>query len=190
MLARPIVQPSAFQALLSGTPLEDCFAFWRARRAGRAVPLKSALDPVEMPQRILPYLFLYEVTPEGRFRCRLAGTAVCAAFQSDPTGRYLDEMIPAPVLEDRLRLFREAVERELPVVYTGTLAEPGRTWIKFKRLLTPMSIRGEHPDGIFGMVIFPELQRRRAGPRLIEEGAVELVAWATPEDLTDPDATS
>jgi hypothetical protein len=183
MLASPKALSSDFQALLGGTPLSDCFEFWRSRRTGLAVPPKATIDPVEMPPHIIPFLFLYERTDEGRFRCRLAGTAVCSAFQNDPTGRYLDEMIPPAVQAKRARLFEGVVERSLPVAYSGNVAEPGRTWIKFRRVMMPIAIRGTEADGIFGMVIFPDFELRRSGPKLVDEGVPELEAWATPDDL-------
>ena len=183
MLAPVKVPTTDFQAMLSGTPLEDCFAFWRSRRAGVTVPPKSSIDPVEMPQHISPHLFLSERTSDGRFRCRLAGTAVCHAFQTNPTGRYLDEMLLPVARANRIRLFQGVVERALPVAYCGNVAEPGRTWIKFRRLMMPITIGGAEPDGIFGMVIFPDFDLRHGSPKLVDEGLPETEAWATPADL-------
>jgi hypothetical protein len=182
-MAVPLIAPSSeFQALLDGTPLEDCFRFWRTRSVGGMVPRKASLDPVEMPLRILPFLFIYEQV-EGRFRCRLAGTGLCAAFQSDPTGRYLDDMILPTVKSHRVHLFERVVERSLPVVYSGYVAEPGRTWIKFRRLLLPIAIKGTEPDGVFGMVIFPEFELRKSSPKLVEDSMPDQEAWATADDL-------
>ncbi len=182
MLA-PKTRRSDFQALLHGTPLADCFAFWRTRRTGLAVPPKATIDPVAMPPHIIPFLFLYERTPEHRFRCRLAGTAICNAFQNDPTGRYLDEMILPTVRASRTRLFEGVVDRALPLVYAGNVAEAGRTWIKFRRLMTPIAIRGTEADGIFGMVIFQDFELRKSGPKLVDDGMPEIEAWAAPDDL-------
>jgi hypothetical protein len=183
MLVQPKSPQTEFLAMLGGTPLEDCFAFWLSRRNGRPVPHKAAIDPVLMPQRIIPHLFLYEHTNDGRFRCRLAGTAVCAAFQNDPTGRYLDEMILPDMFESRARLFRGVVERAVPVAYSGNVAEAGRTWIKFRRLMMPITIGGERADGIFGMVVFPGFEPRRSSPKLVDQGMPEVEAWAEAEDL-------
>ncbi|HEV2675758.1 MAG TPA: PAS domain-containing protein [Aliidongia sp.] len=174
---------TGFQAMLSGTPLEDCFAFWQSRRAGRPAPPKSIIDPVAMPQHIIPHLFLYERTGDGRFRCRLAGTAICEAFQHDPTGQYLDDMILPSVRISRIRLFEDVVERVLPIAYSGNVAEAGRTWIKFRRLMMPITIGGSVPDGIFGMVVFPGFELRKSGPKLVDDGMPEMEIWATPDDL-------
>jgi hypothetical protein len=183
MQESPQPLPSDFQALLRGTPLSDCFEFWRSRRVGSAVPRKSMIDPVEMPAHIIPFLFLYERTEDGRFRCRLAGTAVCGAFQNDPTGRYLDDMVLPAVKANRARLFGGVVERSLPVAYAGHVAEPGRTWVKFRRVMMPIAIKGSGADGIFGMVIFPDFELRKSASKLSDDSLPELEAWATPDDL-------
>src|SRR5258707_11609367 len=115
-----------FAGLIKNTLLAECWVFWRSCRHGRSVPLKAYLDPVAMPRRILPHLFLYDRTSDGRFRCRLAGTGVCEMYHSDPTGKYLDDMIPSPARESRIRLFRSVLDQERPIAYEGHIAEPGR----------------------------------------------------------------
>jgi hypothetical protein len=171
-----------FAGLIANTPLTDCWEFWRSCRQGRTVPLKRRLDPVAMPPRMLPHLFLYERTAARRFRCRLAGTAVCELFQSNPTGRYLDDMIPPAFLQSRLRLFNAVLERERPVVYEGHIAERGREWVPFLRLLVPVSSDGVAADTVFGMVILrdPGSFATRVAPEL---GALGAVAFAADADL-------
>lgn len=183
MLAPTITPISDFRAVLRGTPLEDCFEFWRSVRVDGAVPPKSRIDPVAMPRHIIPYLFLHERTPDGRFRCRLSGTALCAAFQVDVTGRHLDEMLPPETLPSRVRLFQGVIDRETPVVFTGNVSEADRNWIKFCRLMMPISISGQGTDGIFGMVIFPEIDLRKLGRLPLQYSLPQVEAWASPDDL-------
>jgi len=64
--------------------------YWRGKRDGETLPLRTQIDPVEMP-RLLPYLMLIEVI-EGRMRYRLAGTQVVANAGFDFKGRFLDEL--------------------------------------------------------------------------------------------------
>lgn len=183
MLEPAIKPPSDFMALLRGTPLADCFAFWRSVRGDGPVPPKARIDPVAMPRHILPYLFLHERTPEGRFRCRLSGTGLCAVFQADITGRHLDETLPPEVLQRRIPLYQGVLERAVPVVFTANVANADRNWIKFHRLMLPISFAGDRADGVFGMVVFPELGRGLPGRPAQQLSLPEVVAWATPEDL-------
>jgi hypothetical protein len=173
-----------FAGLIKDTLLAECWAFWRSCRDGRAVPLKACLDPVAMPRRILPHLFLYERTSDGRFRCRLAGTGVCEMFHNDPTGKYLDDMIPPLAQERRIQLYRAVLDRERPVVFEGHIAEPGREWIPFLRLLLPISSDGVATDTVFGMVILRNPNRFPELPSSVQ-GHLGPVAFATDDDLAE-----
>jgi hypothetical protein len=64
--------------------------YWQGKRTSGRLPLRTQIDPIEMP-RLLPYLMLIEVI-DGRMRYRLVGTHVVAAAGYDFTGRYLDEL--------------------------------------------------------------------------------------------------
>src|SRR3546814_16324574 len=69
--------------------LRRLYDYWENLRAGRAMPLRRAFDPLHIPA-LLPNLILNEVlgTPP-RFRIRLAGRAVHAARRFAATGRFL-----------------------------------------------------------------------------------------------------
>lgn len=166
---------------LSGTGLQACFEFWRGCRQGEHPPLKARIDPVAMPRQILPNLFLYELVGH-RFRCRLAGTAIVAAFDDDPTGRYLDDMVSADAVDGRTRLFTGVIERAVPVVYGGQLARTGRSVLSFKRLLLPVSTTGASVDIVFGMVIFPWFEPRTASGRP-KDLPHAFEAWAAPDTV-------
>ncbi|MBI2253150.1 MAG: PAS domain-containing protein [Proteobacteria bacterium] len=61
--------------------------YWRGKCAGRLMPARGDLDPVEIG-RFLPYVTLVDVVDdERRFVYRLVGTMEVALRGSDPTGR-------------------------------------------------------------------------------------------------------
>jgi hypothetical protein len=172
-----------FLDVVRGTPLEACFDFWRGRPRVDGVPLKAAIDPIDMPRRILPNLFLYRQEADGRFRCRLAGTEICRVFGHNPTGLYLDNLVVPSAVTNRQHLFTRVVERRLPVVYGGLLVHSEDSLVRFLRLLLPVAAAAERADHVFGMVIFFEQEafhRRRARPH---DGLPDLEAWAAAEDL-------
>lgn len=171
----------SFLEHLDGTGLRDCFDFWLARRDGRRPPQKKEINPSQMPHPIMPNLFLYELTPENRFRCRLAGSAIRQAFGLEPTGRYLDELVHLTSAVNRTALFRAVLEKELPLVYGGKLAEGGKLWMPFKRLLLP--VVDEHDLGrfVFGMVIFLGAFNEQGAPSM--ELSNEFEVWASADDL-------
>jgi len=145
-----------FIAATRGTALEDCVLFWADNRAEDGLPRKDAIAMPRLPRRILPHVFLYEHTDEGRFRCRLAGTAIAREFGQDPTRFHLDELIVPASLESRLVLFRGVLQKRRPVVYGGRLANTEDQWKPFRRVLLPIADADGVACFVFGMVTFPK----------------------------------
>src|SRR5690348_17873717 len=65
-------------ALARDEVLSGLLAYWRGKLRGRAMPRRADIDPAEIP-RLLPHLQLVERI-DGRYRYRLAGTAIVAAY--------------------------------------------------------------------------------------------------------------
>jgi hypothetical protein len=176
-----------FLGVLRGTSLEDCFTYWRERRQANDVPRKGAIDPVDMPRSILPNLFIYQQMADGRFRCRLAGTEICRVFRHNPTGLYLDELIVPSAVSSRQRLFSRVLEQRLPVVYGGRLVHSEQSWVRFRRLLLPVSSTGERADHVFGMVVFSDFERISGIGGPLTDVLPDLEAWATAAELERAD---
>jgi hypothetical protein len=177
-----VAETLTFAQHLNGTGLRDCFDFWLSRRQGDRPPAKRAINPSALPRAIIADLFLYELTADERFNCRLAGTAIRRAFGKEPTGLYLDEIVNPASVAARTALFRATLEKELPVVYGGTLAEGDKLWMPFKRLLLPVADDIGASRFVFGMVIFPRLTSfDKIGSA--EELTLEFEAWASAADL-------
>lgn len=123
------------------------YDYWDGKCAGRNMPTRADLDPVEM-RRWLGNLLLIDVTAEGRFVYRLYGTGFVDSFGLDMTGRSVDEL-PAEQ-QERVRVDYEAVRAsrqprvrlytavfELPGIGLRPPAEPQvTTW---ERLILPLS---------------------------------------------------
>ena len=82
----------ADRALARDRVLSGLLSYWRSKLAGRAMPRRADIEPTEIPQ-LLPNLQLVDRV-DGRFRYRLAGTAIVAAYGGELTGRFVDEIIP------------------------------------------------------------------------------------------------
>lgn len=77
---------------LSAPRLKLAFAYWQGKCAGRSMPARRDIDPVEMP-RLLPYIMLIDVLPAPLdFRYRLIGTEVRAIVARDYTGLCFSEV--------------------------------------------------------------------------------------------------
>lgn len=85
-------KPSADVRTIRSPLVRELDAYWTAKRAGRAMPRKSDIDPAEI-KALLPYVLLGEFSVEPlRLRYRLVGTEVVAVYGVDFTGRWLDEL--------------------------------------------------------------------------------------------------
>lgn len=63
--------------------------YWNAKRAARALPSWSDIDPAEIT-RLLPNILVVAVEHDPmRFRFRLVGTQI-VEYRGNPTGHYLD----------------------------------------------------------------------------------------------------
>jgi hypothetical protein len=89
-------------------------------------------------------------TPEGpRYRCRLYGSGLVAAFGRDLTGRLLDEVEPAFEASDAARDFRAVVEERTPRWWRGPVSmRTPRTTDGVEVLMAPLAADGVHVDMI------------------------------------------
>jgi hypothetical protein len=77
---------------LNSSRLRDAFAYWDRKRAGRAMPSRADIDPIEIPA-LLPFLMLIDViAAPPDFRYRLIGTAICNISKADYTGRRFSQV--------------------------------------------------------------------------------------------------
>ena len=85
------LEPRA-RSTIASARLRQLHDYWNQRRAGRRMPARADIDPLDIP-RLLPNLLLIDVeTGSGRLKVRVAGTHVVEMYGSDYTGRYLDEI--------------------------------------------------------------------------------------------------
>lgn len=89
--------------------LQDALDYWRLKSAGKPMPRRSDIDPLDTP-KLLPHVMVVEAVPSGRYRYRLIGTENADAQGVYATGRYLDEILPGPEYKTHvLRLYDECV---------------------------------------------------------------------------------
>jgi hypothetical protein len=138
-------------------PLQrQMYAYWQQKRGVRRMPARADIDPTEIP-RLLPNILISEYVAEAgleRWRYRLAGTAVAAAFGRDPTGRFADELTKGDYRAFIERIHRVVREEQRALFceseYTGA-REPR---MSAKRLLLPVTTDGRHADQIITLLVF------------------------------------
>lgn len=104
--------------------LQQLYAYWDDKRAGRPYPKREDIDPLEL-KFILGCLLLLDVErkPVLRFRYRLFGSEIAHQQGLDMTGKYADEH-PWPAFAARTR-----------TVYTGVLDTGSPSVIRRQELI-------------------------------------------------------
>jgi hypothetical protein len=138
MTKRPALNPT-LAALLD---------YWRQKRHGRPMPCRADLDPVDIP-KLLPYVQLVDVIDGGaRFRYRLIGTAIVAAFGADSTGRYLEDILTGERLVAAVRHYQRTCETKGAFFVRNKYTTTKDLDITASRVILPLSADGDAVDMI------------------------------------------
>ena len=132
------------------------YAYWQEKRGARRLPSRADIDPTEIP-RLLPNLLISEHVSEGaieRWRYRLAGTAVAAAFGRNPTGHYLDELTTGAYREFIERIHRVVREEQRALFCASEYTGADDLRMSAKRLLLPVTTDGRLVDQIITLLVF------------------------------------
>lgn len=150
------IAPAAEMMPFTDPRLEQAYEYWRRKAAGRRLPCRRDIDPIDIP-KLLPDVMLVDVEPDGRYRYRLIGTENTQAHGMKATGRYLDEVLPGPEYRNHvLALYDESV-REKRALYSECLfLSPERLAPErhTKVLFMPLSEDGETVNIVFVLQIF------------------------------------
>jgi hypothetical protein len=135
--------------------LGSALAFWAGKRAGRAMPCKRDIDPVELPPKVLPNLQLIEVIAGGaRFRYRLIGTALAEAYGRDFSGQHPDELFSDDRLNFVQRIYRTVCEFKTPIFSRNKYHTPKDIDLFASRIYLPLSEDGVDVQHILGVLRF------------------------------------
>jgi hypothetical protein len=138
-------------------PLQrQMYAYWQKKRGPRCMPSRRDIDPTEIP-RLLPNVLISEYVPVGdggRWRYRLCGTAVAAAFGCNPTGRFIDELTKGDYRAFIERIHRIVREEQRALFCASEYASAENLQISAKRLLLPLMTDGRQVDQIISLLVF------------------------------------
>jgi hypothetical protein len=134
--------------------LEGALAYWRRLVPGGALPRRRDIDPAQIP-RLLPHLQLIDVVDAGaRFRYRLVGTALVAAFGKEYTGKYLDELFGGDRLAYASRVYSTVCSERRAVFLRNRYSTTRDLHMIANRLYMPLSDDGATVNVIFGVLTF------------------------------------
>jgi hypothetical protein len=136
----------------------EIYHYWDSKRAGRPMPFRRDIDPLEIPAR-LPCLMLVDVVPPPEeFRYRLVGTLLCTVRGYDPTGRPVFENFFGKGLgrgrSEIQTLYRLVRDTGKPVFAWDSVAVPDPRLRDEGALLLPLTKTGTSVDMVMGYIHF------------------------------------
>jgi hypothetical protein len=136
-------------AQLPSEMLLGLFGYWDRKRAGRRMPARADIDPIDI-RDWMPSIIFCEVEPEPlRFRYRLIGTRLTELVHRDATGRYIDESLYGDNVEVVKGPFLEAYQTRAPVALRGRLK-----WGNVERAVAALSLPLSNDGETVNMVVF------------------------------------
>jgi len=149
-------------ATIASPRLRRLHGYWDAKRAGRAMPSRDDLDPVEIPWA-LGDVALIDVLPDGEFRWRLDGTRLVDFFGCDLTGLRLAEHPSGVHIPTMRRTLETPVRTREPFHQFRPYSKDAYRW-NYESLLLPLSRDGGRVDMLMQMldVRRPDAARDRA----------------------------
>lgn len=137
----PALDTSAQLAATTDAQIRRAVAYWQRKAAGRPMPDRRDIDPVEIPD-LLPYIVLWDVLPGGGYRCRLAGTRICELHGREMRGMTTAELHGAanPGIE---REYDWTARTRQPHYIERTMFWQEKSYRRYRRVLLPFTDGGE-----------------------------------------------
>lgn len=135
--------------------IRELMRYWLAIHPGDRLPSRRDFDPADVPNA-LKHLVLTDVERDPyRFRIRVMGTAVVAAFGEDYTGLYMHTAIGDFESTRGYTSRVEVVESGLPDYRHGIANMVFRLdFAPLERVYLPFATDGINVDMILGMMIY------------------------------------
>jgi hypothetical protein len=122
--------------------LIDLLAYWRQACAGRPMPARADIDPVQIKPALLPYILLVDVEHGPRYRWRLISTHITMVLDRDKTGAYWDDIYDGEEIASMTYRADWVVRHRLPLRSTGHCIERDRDYDYNEALFMPLSDDG------------------------------------------------
>ncbi len=124
------------------------------------MPCRADIDPVELPGDIWPHIMLLDVLwkeDAPRFRYRRVGDVFWRALGQEPTGRFIDEVLPetAGYRGYVVGIYKEIATRRQPMYTENIFTLEGQAVpMMTRRVSLPLSRDGEIVDMVLAGHVF------------------------------------
>jgi hypothetical protein len=146
--------------ILLDPPLDALYRHWLSKKRGRAMPCRADIDPLELAGEIWPHTMLLDVVwteGEPRFRYRRVGDVFWRDAGGEPTGKFIDEVLPdrAGYRSYVLGIYTEMAKRRQPMYTENAFTLRGRSApMLTRRISLPLSNDGDAVNMVLAGHIF------------------------------------
>lgn len=144
------------------------------------MPSRADIDPAEIPAAIWPNTMLLDVLWHGatpRFRYRRVGEVFWRALGQEPTGRFIDEVLPetAGYRVYVVGIYTEMAKRRRPMYTENVFTLEGQAVpMLTKRVSLPLSYDGERVDMVLAGHVFEYGKLSREHAFMLVSGLSEI----------------
>ena len=129
--------------------VERAYLYWESK-AARRIPSRHDLLPEEMTA-LLPHVFLIDVEPAPLgFRFRLVGSEIGRWAQREYSGVRINELEYGPAWRSVFDAYARVVSSRKAEVARYRAPWVGREFLRYERLIAPLSSDGDRVDMLFG----------------------------------------
>ena len=129
--------------LIANNPiLSALWRYWDTKRGRRRMPLRSEIEPAEIP-RLLPHLQLVEHVEGRGFRYRLSGSAIVQGYGFDATGKFTHEILTLARHKIASRHYSLVYKTARPLFARNRYVKGSFLQVMISRIILPLSLDGE-----------------------------------------------
>jgi hypothetical protein len=137
------------------------YHYWWSKRRGRSMPAPADIVLSELPEAVRPNVMLLDVVPTDggpRFRYLKVGTVFWRGGGTDPSGRFVDEVLPRTAgyrdyivgIYEEMAVLRRPMYTENVFILSHGHSDPMAT----KRVSLPLSEDGKEVHAVLAGHVF------------------------------------
>jgi hypothetical protein len=125
-------------------------AYWSRRRGARTMPRRADINPKDIVSA-LPLVFIVGICQPLRFQFRLVGSAICARWHDDFTGKWLDELDYDGEREAVLAQYASVAQIGAPRADEVEFVNGEGRYLHYRRMLLPLGEEDQMPNMLIGI---------------------------------------
>ncbi|WP_419904740.1 PAS domain-containing protein [Kiloniella sp.] len=132
---------------------QQLYDYWNQKRGDRIAPARVDIDPLDFPS-LLPYLCMYKVHLDPlEYETTLMGTSVVDMWGVDYTGKLVKDIVLGPLYASVKMHFDTVIRDKKPTVHDLDASWIDKHYIKYSRLMLPLSENGQDVDRLLVCII-------------------------------------